>query len=137
MYDELKELNRLINKKQEKIDEMKSVLTSISAPIGQRVQNSENDKMSRMMCKIIIAENELDEMIDDYTEKKRKAQQEIFMLPNEDWQDIMYLYYIQDRKLWEIADILSKKRKKEYSFSTVKMKKQRAIKNLKKILTLP
>ena len=126
MYDELKELNHLINRKQERIDEMRSALTSMSAPIGLHVQSTHEDRLAKMMCKIIIAENELDEMIDDYADKKRKAQAEIYTLPNEDWQDILYMYYIEGKKLDEIAEV------KGISVAGIKMKKQRALKCLKK-----
>ena len=92
MYDELKELNNLIKRKQERLDELRAAAVSLSVPMDQRVQNSSEDRLANLMCKIIIAENELDEMIDDYADKKMRAKTEIFTLPNDDWQDIVYLH---------------------------------------------
>lgn len=137
MYRELKELNDLIKRKQDRIDELRAMATSITSPLGAKVQTSCEDRLANLMCKIIIAENELDEMIDDYADKKRKAQQEIYMLNNEEWRDIMYMHYIEFKPMKEIAQILSKQNGREISVDAIKMKNTRARKNLKKMLTLP
>ena len=106
MYDELRELNDIIRRKQEHIDELRTMATSLSAPIGNvHVQNSHEDRLANLMCKIIMAENELDEMIDDFADKKRKAIIEIHTLPKEDWQDIVYMHYIEFKPMEEVAKI--------------------------------
>lgn len=130
MYEELRELNDLIKRKQERIDELRTMAMSLSAPIGSiHVQTTHEDRLANLMCKIVIAENELDEMIDDFADKKRKAQNEIFMLPNQDWQDIMYMHYIEFKPMEEIAKI------KKKSVGSMYAKNNRAIKHLKKQLT--
>ena len=86
------------------------------------------------MCKIIIAENELDGLIDDFADKKLKAKQEIFTLPREDWQDIVYMHYIEFKPMDEIAQILSKREGRKISKDAVYMKNNRALKCLKKII---
>lgn len=109
MYNELKnlkEMNDLIKRKQEHIDELRSALTSLSSPIGLKVQTSPEDRLSNLMCKIVMAENELDEMIDDYADRKRKAQIEIHKLPVTAWQDIVYMHYIEMKPMDEVAEIL-------------------------------
>lgn len=132
MYDELKELNNLIKRKQERLDELRAAAVSLSVPMDQRVQNSSEDRLANLMCKIIIAENELDEMIDDYADKKMRAKTEIFTLPNDDWQDIVYLHYIEFKSMDEVAEILSDKHKRSISTEAVYMKNNRALKFLKK-----
>ena len=134
MYEELKELNDLIRRKQEKIDELRAAAVSLSVPLDQRVQNSSEDRLANLMCKIIIAENELDGLIDDFADKKMKAKTEIFTLPREDWQDIVYMHYIEFKPMDEIAEILSKRKGRSISKDAVYMKNNRALKCLKKII---
>ena len=134
MYEELKELNEIIRRKQERIDELRAAATSLSVPLDQRVQNSSEDRLANLMCKIIIAENELDGLIDDFADKKMKAKTEIFTLPREDWQDIVYMHYIEFKPMDEIAQILSKREGRSISKDAVYMKNNRALKYLKKII---
>ena len=134
MYEELKELNDLIRRKQEKIDELRAAAVSLSVPLDQRVQNSSEDRLANLMCKIIIAENELDGLIDDFADKKMKAKTEIFTLPREDWQDIVYMHYIEFKPMDEIAEILSIRKGRSISKDAVYMKNNRALKCLKKII---
>ena len=129
MYEELREINNEIKRKQDYIDELRALATSMTMALGERVQTSPSDRLSNLMCKIIIAENELDSMIDDYADRKLKAKNEIFTLPNEEWQDIVYLHYIEYKSYPEIAQI------KKTSLGAVQKKSQRAIKTLKKQLT--
>ena len=132
MYEELKELHDLIRRKQERVDELRAAAVSLSVPLDQRVQNSTEDRLANLMCKIIIAENELDGLIDDFADKKMKAKTEIFTLPREDWQDIVYMHYIEFKKFSEIALYLSKQKKANITVGAVKQKNNRAIKYLKK-----
>ena len=134
MYEELKELNEIIRRKQERIDELRAAATSLSVPLDQRVQNSTEDRLANLMCKKIIAENELDGLIDDFADKKMKAKTEIFTLPREDWQDIVYMHYIEFKPMDEIAQILSKREGRKISKDAVYMKNNRALKCLKKII---
>lgn len=134
MYEELKELNEIIRRKQERIDELRAAATSLSVPLDQRVQNSSEDRLANLMCKIIIAENELDGLIDDFADKKMKAKTEIFTLPIEEWQDIVYMHYIEFKPMDEIAQILSKRKGRSISKDAVYMKNNRALKYLKKII---
>ena len=133
MYEELKnlkEMNGLIRRKQERLDELRSALTSLSAPYDAiHVQTSPEDRLSNLMCKIVIAENELDEMIDDFADRKRKAQMEIHKLPVEAWQDVLYMHYIEMKPMEEIAEIMGITEGAAYA------KNNRALKYFKKKLT--
>ena len=129
MFDELREMNELINRKQERIDELRAALTSIGVSYSSdRVQTSLSDKMSDMMCKIIVMENELDAMIDDFSDMKSRAKRIIFTLNNEEWQDIVYTHYVEFRTFREIAD------RKGVTLNSVLLKNNRALKVLKKHL---
>lgn len=133
MYEELKELNEIIRRKQERIDELRAAAVSLSVPLDQRVQNSSEDRLANLMCKIIIAENELDGLIDDFADKKMKAKTEIFTLPREDWQDIVYMHYIEFKTFDDIAAVLTKQKNHPVSVGAVKLKNNRALKCLKNI----
>lgn len=127
MYDELRELNEKINRKLEHIGNLRTMATSSSKPIGQHVQTSSEDRLSNLVCRIVEAEAELDRLIDIYADMKRKAQEEILMLPNRDWQDIVYQHYIENKPISVIAD------NKGITSTAAYMKNNRAVKCLKKI----
>lgn len=129
MYRELRELNNDIRRKQEMIAELRAMATSMTMQLGERVQTSAEDRLSNLMCKIILAENELDAMVDDYADKKLRAKNEIFTLNTEEWQDVMYMHCIEFKTFREIAKI------KDTSIGAVKLKYNRAKKYLKKTLT--
>lgn len=128
MYDELREMNKAISDKVEQIAELRAKATSMTVGMGERVQTTSEDRMANLLCKIVIAENELDAMVDEYSDRKRKVQQEIFMLDNEEWQDIMYMHYIEFKPMDEIARI------KGYTVGAAYAKNNRAIKRLKKLV---
>lgn len=126
MFDELRDLNNEIKRKREQIAEIRSALTSSAMPLGVKVQTSPEDRLSALMCKLIMLENELDGMVDNYADLKRDATQKIFALKNEDWQDIVYAHYIEFKSFNEIA------RSKGWSKNKVTLKNNRAIKVLRK-----
>ena len=125
MFEGLREMNNLIRKKQERIDELRAELTSMSIPLGEKVQSSPTDKMANLMCKIIVMENELDGMIDSYADMKCHAKSRIFTLDNEEWQDILYSHYVEFQPWGEIAD------RKNSNVKAIIQKKKRAMKKLK------
>ena len=125
MFEELREMNNLIREKQEHIDELRAALTSTSAPLGEKVQSSPTDRLSNLMCKIIMLENELDAMVDEYADLKQMVTGEIFSLDNEEWQDVLYSHYVQFQSWGEIAE------RKGSTVKAVIQKKKRAMKRLK------
>lgn len=125
MFDELREMNLEITKKQERIDELRAVLTSTSIFYGDRVMTSPEDKMSKLMCEIIVLENELEGMIDEYADMKATVKGEIFSLENEDWVDILYSRYVEFESWERIA------KRHNSTVKAVMQKKKRAAKKLK------
>ena len=128
MFDELRDMNNEIRKKQEKLDEMRALATSMTQAYDNvRVQTSSSDRLSNLMCKIIMLENELDGMIDDYADEKERAKLRIYQVEREAWQDILYSHYIEHKSLGEIAKQTGK------SLNSVRQLNSRAIKSLKAI----
>ena len=127
MFEELREMNNEIKAKTERIAELRASLTSIGSPLSEKVQTSPTDRLSNLMCKIIILENELDEMIDEYADLKAMITGEIFSLENEGWQDLLYSHYVEFKPWGEIAE------NRNTTIKAVLRKKDRAIKKLKSI----
>lgn len=127
MFEELREMNNEIRAKTERIAELRASLTSIGSPLSEKVQTSPTDRLSNLMCKIIIMENELDEMIDEYADLKAMITGEIFSLENEGWQDILYAHYVQFKPWGEIAE------NQNCTIKAILRKKDRALRKLKSI----
>ena len=129
MYDEFYAMDKKIKRKREYISELRARATSATMTLGERVQTSPDDRMSNIMCKIVTAENELQAMYEDLGHQKEIAYNEIKRLGNEDWEDIVYLHYVELMPMDEIA------RMKGKSLGSTYMKNNRAVKRLKKLLT--
>ena len=124
MYDDLRELNHKIQKKQEHIDELRAALTSLSVPVGVVVQSSHSDRIASLTCKIIVEEKKLDKLINKYADRKHQVMEEIMSLKNEEWQEILCLHYIEYKSLSEIAQIMG------LSIDKVKKRNGKAIKKI-------
>lgn len=125
MFEELREMNKDIIAKQERIAELRAAMTSMTAPLSEKVQSSPTDRLSNLMCKVVILENELDVMIDEYADLKAMITREIYTLDNEEWQDVLYSHYVQFKTWGEIAE------RKGSTVKAVIQKKKRAMKRLK------
>lgn len=125
MFEELREMNKDIVAKQERIAELRAAMTSMTAPLGEKVQSSPTDRLSNLLCKVVILENELDVMIDEYADLKAMITREIYTLDNEEWQDVLYSHYVQFKSWGEIAE------RKGSTVKAVVQKKKRAMKKLK------
>lgn len=125
MFEELREMNKLIVAKQEKIDELRATMVSMTMPLGEKVQTTPSDRLPSLMCKVIMLEAELNAMIDEYANLKGMVTREIFSLENEEWQDILYSKYVEFQSWGEIAD------RKGSTVKAVMQKKKRAMKKLK------
>lgn len=128
MFDELRILDSDIRRKQEELDYLKSMLTSISVPLGDKVQTSSNDRLGDLMCKIIIKETEIEEMIDTFSDEKANAKKLIFSV-SEAYQDVLYAHYVEFKSFRDIS--ISEK----CTVNAVKQKNKKGLKCLKKVLT--
>ena len=127
MFEELRDMNNEIRKKQERIDELRAAMVSMGIPLSEKVQTSPTDRLSEMMCTIITLENELNDMIDNYADLKSMVTGEIFSLENEGWQDVLYSRYVEFQSWETIA------RNRGSNVKAVRQMKKRAIKRLKSI----
>ena len=125
MFDDLREITNEIKRRQERIAELRSRLTSMSMPMGEKVQTTPQDQICRCICEIVSLEGELDGIIDNFVSVKEESKRKIFSLENEEWQDILYQHYIEYKPFNEIA------RNKGVSVGSVKLKSNRAMKKLK------
>ena len=126
MFDELRDMNNAIRKKQDKLDELRALATSMTRPYNNdRVQSSPSDRLSNLMCKIVMLEHEINGMIDDYADEKMRAKMRIHQIERGKWQDILYAHYIEQKSFVEIA------KHEGVSVSSVKCLNNRAIKCLK------
>ena len=127
MFEELREMNNQIWVKTVRLAELWASLTSIGSPLSEKVQTSPTDRLSNLMCKIILLENELDGMIDEYADLKAMVTGEIFSLDNEGWQDVLYAHYVEFKPWGDIAE------SQNSTIKAVLRKKDRALRKLKSI----
>ena len=127
MFEELREMNNEIRAKVERIAELRASLTSMGSPLSEKVQTSPTDRLSEIMCKIVILEKELDRMIDEYADLKAMVTGEIFSLENEDWQEILCSHYVEFLPWGKIAE------SRGMTVKAVLRKKDRALKRLRSI----
>lgn len=127
MFEELREMNNEIRRKQERIDELRAAMVSMGMPLSEKVQTSPSDRLSEMMCTVIMLENELDAMIDDYADTKALVTGEILSLENEGWQDLLYAHYVEFQPWGKIA------KTNNCSVKAVMRRKDRALKRLRSI----
>ena len=125
MFEELREMNSEIQKKLDKIAELRAAMVSMTMPLGEKVQTSPSDRLPKLMCKLMMEEAEVNSMVDEYAKLKGMVTREIFSLENEGWQDILYSHYVEFQPWGEIAE------KQGCSLKAIHRRKDRAIKKLK------
>ena len=117
--------NKLIEQKQ-----WEDIALGITANIGnERVQSSgSQQKMADAVIKCVDMETEIDKLLDELIDTKKKVIETIESLYSPTEYKILHLRYIQGISLTEIADTLNR----EYTWVTTTH--GRALKNVQKIL---
>jgi DNA-directed RNA polymerase specialized sigma subunit len=117
--------NKLIERQQ-----WRDIALGITASIGaEKVQSSgSQQKMANAIEKCVDMETEIDKLIDEFINTKKKVIETIEKLYSPTEYRILHLRYIQHISLTEIADILNK----EYTWVTTTH--GRALKNVQNIL---
>lgn len=103
---ELRRINERIKNKMEQLDELKVLAQGVSSPKANPdvIQTSgTQDRMENIVVRIIDLENEVDELVDRYADKRAKVIRAIYRLPRERHQNILYERYILSMKISEIA----------------------------------
>lgn len=79
------------------------VMHTTSAPAGDRVQSSPENKLERIVAKIADMEAEVDEEIDRLADKRREVQAVIEKVPNHAQREVLIRRYMVGQKWEEIA----------------------------------
>ena len=122
---DIKIQNKLIEQQQ-----WRDVATGITANIGgDRVQaSSSQQKMADAVVKCVDIESEIDKLIDNLIDTKKKIIETIEKLSSPTEYRIIHMRYIQYISLSDIAEILNRE------YTTVTTTHGRALKNVQKIL---
>lgn len=104
--NQISRLNMLINNKLSEISQYKELSYSISAVKNEeRVMTSPNqDKIGTSIAKIDEMERKLDDMIDDYIDKKNHIISQIQDIENNDFYEILFARYIEKLTFEKIAN---------------------------------
>ena len=103
--NQISRLNRMINNKLTEITQLRELSYSISA-IGSEekvMSPSDPDKIGSTYAKIDEMEHNLDNMIDEYIEKKDLIIWQIDSMENEDYYNILFSRYIEKKTFEVIA----------------------------------
>lgn len=120
---QIRRLDMMINNKIDELSVLKDMARSISAVKNEeRVQSSPNfDKIGDTLCKISEMETEIDNLIDEYVDKKKIISSQIECISNDACYNVLYMRYINMRTFENIAD------KMNYSFRQVMRIHKRAL----------
>lgn len=99
-----RQLNYKITNKMYEKDQLKSLLTSVSSPVKDvNVQISgSSDRIGDTVCKIIMLEQEIDKLIDNYVDTKNHIIQQMEQLDFKYYQ-VLFYRYVMERHFEAIA----------------------------------
>lgn len=102
---QISRLNRMIQNKLSEISQLKELSQSITATLNEeKVQTTPNhDKIGTSYAKIDEMERKLDEIIDEYVDKKNLIISQIESMENEITYDILFSRYIEKKTFEKIA----------------------------------
>lgn len=104
--NQIKNCDIRINQKLVELQQLRSMATSITAPIGgDMVQTSgSGDKVGHIVAKIIDTENEINRMIDEYLDMKNACIRTIEKLTNPLQYIVIHKHYVEGKTLYQISD---------------------------------
>ena len=99
-------LDQIINNKLSEIYQLKNLVCSISVSSdSDRVQtSSDQDPLGNAVAKIVDLENEVNDCIDHFSEKRRKIIMQIDSIENQMQYQILFSRYIERKTFEKIAD---------------------------------
>ena len=102
---QISRLNRMIQNKLSDISQLRELSLGISAISNEeRVQSTPNhDKLGTAYCKIEAMEEKLNEMVDEYVDKKEMIISQIDNMEDETYYDILFSRYIEKKTFEKIA----------------------------------
>ena len=102
--NKIRHIDMMIDCKCDQIKSLRDRLTSISCPMGEKVQSSLNhDKFTNPISKIIELEKEINEDIDNLVDLKRKARKSIEQLNDDREKLVLYKRYFENKTFEEIS----------------------------------
>lgn len=103
---QISRLDRMINNKLAEISQLRELAMSVSAVKNEeRVQTTPNfDKIGTAYCKIEEMEEKLDNLIDEFVDKKNLIISQIDKIENETYYEILFARYIEKKTFEKIAD---------------------------------
>lgn len=118
---ELKRMNERITNKLEQLEELRFLAQEVSSPKANPdvIQtNGSQDRMETIVARMVDLEREVDNLVDAFADHKAKVIRQIYRLPRERHQNILYERYILCMKISEIAvqeDMLERSVKKAHA----------------------
>lgn len=102
---QISRLNRVINNKIKELCQLKELSTSISAVKNEeRVQTTPNfDKIGSAYCKIANLEEKIDNLVDEYVDKREEIIKQIESMEDEIEYQILFSKYISGDTLEKIS----------------------------------
>ena len=103
---QISRLDRMIQNKLAEISQLRELAMSVSAVKNEeRVQTTPNfDKIGTAYCKIEAMEEKLDNLIDEFVDKKNLIISQIDKIENETYYEILFARYIEKKTFEKIAD---------------------------------
>lgn len=102
--NKIRHIDMMIDCKCGQIKDLRDRLTSISCPMGEKVQSTKDpDKFTDPVSKIIELEQEINEDIDKLIDLKRVARKVIEQLDNEVEKMILYKRYFENKTFEQIS----------------------------------
>lgn len=115
----------MINNKLVELDQLQTIATSITVSSDkENVKSSgDQDRLGTAVAKIVDMENEINELIDIYAERKRIIVDQISLIEDDRYYNVLYGVYVHDWTLEKVAVSMD--------YSTVQVK--RLLKDAKRI----
>lgn len=93
-----------INQREQELEEYRSTLGSAGINLSNNVQISPTDALGNSVVRLLYMEAEIEEEIRRLVELKNKIINEIHMLENPLFIEILYKRYIECKTLWDISE---------------------------------
>lgn len=102
----LRNIDNEIREQIDLLDQLRSVVTSVTVSTDKEaVQSSgSKDKMAGIIAKIVDLENEINAKTDGLINRKNIVKEVIFSIEKENYQDLLYDYFICNIPLWQISE---------------------------------
>lgn len=103
---QISRLDRMIKNKMTELSQYRDLIYGLSAVTNEeRVQKSPDfDKMTGKVAKVLKIESKIDELIDEYVDKKNLIISQIDSMENETYYEILFARYIEKKTFEKIAD---------------------------------